>query len=83
MSLAVARVGGSVSCDLGFVAVADRKQHVLGVVQIAALLAVVLKYVGLNDRVDWAGFFAEAAENAFGEINVVACGAACAVVALL
>ena len=72
-----------VGADLVFVAVADGQQHLLGVVQVAALLAVVLEDVRLDDRIDRAGFFAEAAEDALGQVDVVARGAARAVVALL
>ena len=72
ISLAVAGVSGTVSRDLGLVAITDGQQHVLGVVQIAALLAVVLKNMRLDDRVDRAGFFAEAAENTLSQIDVVA-----------
>src|SRR6185503_6592178 len=51
----------------------------LGVVEVAALLAVVLEDAGLDDRVHRAGFLAEAAENAFRQVDVVARGAARAV----
>src|SRR6187200_938487 len=58
--------------DLFFVAVADGEQHVLGEVEVAALLAVVLQDVRLDDRVDRAALLAEAAEDALGEVDVVA-----------
>ena len=63
------------------VAVADGQQHVLGEVQVAALLAVVFEDVGLDDRVDRAALLAEAAEDALGQVDVVARRAARAVVA--
>src|SRR5437868_7521036 len=67
--------------DLFLVAVADREQHVLGEVQVAALLAVVFEGLRLDDRIDRAALLAEAAEDALGEIDVVARRAARAVVA--
>src|SRR5262249_42108280 len=69
--------------DLLFVGVPDRKQHGLGIDQIAALLAVILHDARLHDRIDRAGFLAEAAEYAFREIDIVARGAARPVGALL
>ena len=74
---------GAVGGDLRLVAVADREQHLLGVDQVAAPLAVVLEDARLDDRVDRAALLAEAAEDALGEVDVVARGAARAVVALL
>src|SRR5262249_44696456 len=65
------------------VAVTDREEHLLGVVQVAALLPVVLEEAGLDDGVDRAGLLAEPAEDALGEVDVVARGAARAVGALL
>jgi hypothetical protein len=65
--------------DLFFVAVAHGQQHVLGEVQVAALLAVVFEVVGLDDAVHRAAFFAETAEDALGQVDVVARGAAAAV----
>ena len=70
--LASAAVGG----DLGLVAVAHGQQHVLGEVEVAALLAVVFEDVGLDDGVHRAALFAEAAEDALGQVDVVARGAA-------
>jgi hypothetical protein len=64
-----------------FVAVADGEQHVLGEIEVAALLAVVVEDVRLDDRIDRAALLAEAAEDALGEVDVVACRAARAVVA--
>src|SRR4029079_8690128 len=55
----------------------------LRVVEIAALLAVVLEEPRLDDRVDRAALLAESAEDAFGEVDVVARRAASAVRALL
>jgi hypothetical protein len=76
---AVLRVSGLALRDFLFVAVAHGQQHVLGEVQVAALFAVVFEDVGLHDRIDRAAFFAEAAEDALGQVDVVARGAACAV----
>src|SRR6478609_3093126 len=67
--------------DLFFVAVADREQHVLREVEVAALLAVVLEDVGLDDRVNRAALLAEAAEDALRQVDVVARRPARAVVA--
>src|SRR5690349_17969974 len=79
----VPRVLLAVLGDLRLVPVPDRQQHLLGVVEIAALLAVVLEDARLDDRVDGAALLAEPAEDAFGEVDVVARRAARAVVALL
>src|SRR5471030_2153678 len=79
----VRRVAGAVAGDLGLVAVPHREQHFLGVVQVNALLAVVLEDACLDYRIDRAGFFAEAAENALVQVDVVARGPASAVGALL
>src|SRR5574342_570349 len=56
---------------------------VLGPVAGYPLLAVVLDDARLDDRVHRAGFLAEAAEDALGEVDVVARGAARAVGPLL
>src|SRR5712692_10579314 len=80
---AVGGVRGAVAGDLLLVAVAHREQHFLGVVEVAALLAVVLEDARLDDRVHRAGLLAQAAEDALGEVDVVARGAARAVGALL
>src|SRR6187401_2506033 len=78
---AVARVLGAVGGDLRLELVADRQQHFLGVVEVAALLAVVLEHARLDDRVDRAALLAEAAEDALREVDVVARRPARAVVA--
>src|SRR5689334_23313045 len=83
MALAVGRVGGAVLRNLLLVAVADREKHLLGVVEVAALLAVILEDARLDDGVDRAGFLAQPAEDALGEVDVVARGAARSVGALL
>src|SRR6266516_5905133 len=80
---AVGGVRGAVAGDLLLVAVAHREQHFLGVVEVSALLAVVLEDARLDDRIHRAGLLAQAAEDAFGEIDVVARGAARSVGALL
>src|SRR5690349_13472449 len=83
LPLAVAGVGLPIPGYLLLVAVADREQHRLGVVKVAALLPVVLEHARLDDGVDRAGLFTEAAENALGEIDVVARRAPRAIGALL
>src|SRR4029077_8700271 len=80
--LAESGVGRPVAGDLLLVAIAHREQHGLGVVEIPPLLAVVLEDPRLDDGVDRAGFLAEAAEDALHEVDVVARGAAGAVVPL-
>mmetsp|Transcript_21981 Transcript_21981/g.86319 ORF Transcript_21981/g.86319 Transcript_21981/m.86319 type:complete len:280 (+) Transcript_21981:941-1780(+) len=67
--------------DLGLVLVANGQQHVLGEVQVAALLAVVFEDAGLDDGVHRAALFAEAAEDALGQVDVVTRRAAAAVAA--
>src|SRR5512135_26783 len=69
---AVFRVLGAIGRDLRLVAVADREQHFLRVVQVPPALAVVLEDAGLDDRIDRAALLAKAAEDALGEIDVVA-----------
>src|SRR5205085_3088862 len=73
--LPVAGVDFPVAGDLLLVAVADGEEHRLGVVQISPLLAVVLDDARLDDGVHRAGLLAEAAEDAFREVDVVARGA--------
>src|SRR5512139_1120372 len=79
---AVGGVGRAILRDLVLVPVADGEQHFLGEIEVAALLAVVLENARLDDRIDRAGLLAETAEDALGEVDVVACGAARAVAAL-
>src|SRR5437868_12366169 len=69
--------------DLGLVLVADREQHRLGVDGLPARLEVELVHVGLDDGVHRAALLAEAAVDALHEVDVVARGAARAIVALL
>src|SRR6185369_1568035 len=78
-SLPERRVGRPVGGDLLLVGVAHGQQHFLGVVQVAALFAVILELARLDDGVHRAGLLAEAAENALGQVDVVARGAAGAV----
>src|SRR5690349_17547400 len=68
----IPRVGGAVGGDLLLVSIADREQHFLGVDEVAATLAVVLERARLDDRVDRARLFAESAEDALREVDVVA-----------
>src|SRR5690348_7889794 len=79
----VLRVLGAVGCDLRLVAVAHGKQHFLGIDQVAAPFAVVFEYPRLDDRVDRTGLFAETAEYAFGEVDVIPGRAPCAILACL
>src|SRR6185503_13556763 len=81
--LSVRRVRGAVPGDLFLVAVAHREQHRLGVVQLAAVLAVVFDDPRLDDGVDRASLLAVAAEDALHEVDVVARGATGPVLALL
>src|SRR4029079_17332570 len=80
---AIRGVGLAVFGDLLFVGIPDREQHRLGIDKVAALLAVVLEDARLDDRIHRARLLAEAAEDALGEIDVVARGAARAVGALV
>src|SRR5439155_23986959 len=82
-SSSILRVLGAVGGDLRFVTVAHGEQHLLGIDQIAALLAVVLEDPRLDDRVDRAALLAEAAEDALREVDVVARRPSGAVIALL
>ena len=68
---------------LRFVTIAHGEQHLFGEIQVAAFLAVILEDVRLDDRVDRAALFAETAEDALGQVDVVARRAAGVVVALL
>jgi len=61
---AIGRIRGTVLGDLLLVALPDGEQHLLGVVKVAARLAVVLQDSRLDDRVHRAGFLAEPAINA-------------------
>src|SRR4029079_1504683 len=65
--LSVRRVRGAVPGDLFLGAVAHREQHRLGVVQLAAVLAVVFDDPRLDDGVDRASLLAVAAEDALDE----------------
>src|ERR1041384_7477378 len=76
-------VGRPVPGYLLLVAVADREQHRLGVVEVPPLLAVVLENARLDDGVDRAGLLAEAAEDALRQVDVVARGAPRGVLPLL
>ena len=52
--------------NLWLVPVTNSEQHLFGEIQIAALFAVVLEYMGFNNGVDRAAFFAKATKNTFG-----------------
>src|SRR5690606_16224684 len=74
---------GSTACsDFGLVAVANGQQHVLGEIQVAPLFAVVFVDMSFHDGIHWTAFFAETAEDALGEVDVVARSAAGAVLTL-
>src|SRR5258705_12049092 len=79
--LTVCRVVRAVLGNLLLVLIADREQHRLGIDQVTAPLAVIFEDTCLDDRIDRARLLAKAAEYAFGEIDVVARGAAGAIVA--
>src|SRR5260221_9977384 len=81
--LTVCRVVRTVLGDLVFILIANREQHRLGINQVTAPLAMIFEDARLDDRIDRARLLAKAAENAFGEIDVVARGAARSVVARL
>jgi hypothetical protein len=70
--LASSALAASIS---GFVAVAHGQQHVLGEIQVTALFAVVFEDRRFDDRIHRTAFFAEAAINALGQVDVVARGA--------
>src|SRR5260370_4013845 len=72
---AVGGVRGAVAGDLLLVAGAHREEHLLGVVEVAALLALVLEDARLDDRVPAAGLLAQSSEEARGDADVVARGA--------
>src|SRR6185312_15018735 len=67
--------------DLALPAVAIGEQPILVVVKLLARLGSELEIRSLNDGVDWTGLLAEAAINTFYHVDVVARGAARAVVA--
>src|SRR4030067_1590054 len=81
--LSVFGVGRACGGNLLFVLVADRQQRLLGVHQVAALLAVIFENLGFDDRIHRAGFLAESAVDALGQIDVIARGAARTVGAFL
>src|SRR5215470_2013668 len=80
---AVSRIFRPVFRDLLLVAIAHRQQHLLGVQQIATPLAVVLENARFDYGVHRAGLLTETAEDALGEVDVVAGGTTRAVGALL
>src|SRR5262245_3378235 len=82
-SSSVFRILFAVFGDLRLVAVPDGEQHLLRVVEVAALLAVIFEDPRLDDRVDRAALFAESAEDALGKVDIVTGRPARAVRALL
>src|SRR6187551_1928772 len=81
--LAVARVCCPVLRDLFLIPISDREQHLLGIDEVATLLAVIFQNAGLDNRVDGAGFLAESAEYALRKVDIISRGTARAVLALL
>src|SRR5690606_30730468 len=79
----VRRVGGAIRCDLRLVLVTHRQQLFLRHDLFAALLEVKVGNTRLDDRVNRARFLAEAAVDALEQVDVVARGTACAVLAHL
>src|SRR3977135_3538155 len=77
------RIRCTVRGDLRLVPIAYREQHFLRIDEVAALLAVIFENPRLDDRVDRTALFAKAAEDAFGEIDVIARRSPRAVVTLL
>src|ERR1019366_1401084 len=65
--------------DLLFIFNAHRQHHRLRVIQFAALLAVILEHARFDNRVHRTGLFAEAAEDALGQVDVILRSAPCAV----
>src|SRR5690242_4790612 len=80
---AVGRVCGAAAGDLRLETIAQRQQLRLGDDVFAAVLEVVFVAVRLDDRIDRAAFLAEAAIDALEQVDVVARGAAAAVLARL
>src|SRR3977135_2595533 len=80
IGLPVRRVELDVLGDLALPAVAVREQALLVVVELLAGLGCELEIRALDDGVDRAGFLAQPAIDAFDHVDVVAGGAACAVV---
>src|SRR5690349_19533568 len=78
---AVRRVERQVLGDLALPAVAVREQALLVVIKLLARLGGELEIRPFDDGVDWAGFLAEAAIDAFHHVDVVTGGATRAVVA--
>src|ERR1700736_5291363 len=71
-ALSVRRVGRFIGCNHGFVALANGQQLVLAHDVLAAMLHVVLVDTGEHDRIHRTRFLAEAAVNAFEQIDVIA-----------
>src|SRR5690606_6645554 len=81
LSSTVGGIGRAVGGDLRFVLVADGKQLFLGHDLLAALLEMEFRDARLDDGVHRADFLAEAAVDALEQVDVVARGAAGAVLA--
>ncbi|KIT99185.1 hypothetical protein QU38_02895, partial [Staphylococcus aureus] len=83
MRLTVRCIGGKVRGDGALPAVAILEQLLLLVDQLLAAFGGELEVRALDDRIDRAGFLAQAAIDALGHVDVVARGAAAAVLARL
>src|SRR5216683_6222873 len=79
----IGRVKREILGDLSFPTVAVRQQLVLVVEQLFARLGGEFEIGALDDRIDRTGFLAEAAIDAFRHVDVVARGAAAAILARL
>src|SRR4051812_42792301 len=76
----VRRVGAEIGRDGALPPVAVLEQLLLGEIQLFTSLGGEFKVRAFDDGVDWAGFLAEAAIDALHHVDVVAHGAAGAVV---
>src|SRR5215467_8050392 len=81
ISSPVGRVERDVLGDLALPAIAVREQALLVVVELLAGLGRELEIRALHDRIDRAGLLAQPAIDAFDHVDVVAGGAAGAVIA--
>src|SRR5207244_2624276 len=81
LSSAVGRVERDIARDLAFPAVAVGEEFLLVVQKLFASFRREFEIRSLDDRIDRAGFLAEAAVDALHHVNVIAGRAPCAVVA--
>ena len=59
-------VGLTVCCNLLFILVANRQQHLFRKIQITPLITKVFKDIRFDNRIDWASLFAKTTEDALG-----------------